>query len=60
MHQNVIKKLEEADNSDGYFITITILKDGGLTHYQRQKDFAKEDLLPSLDEISKLVTNGLD
>ena len=53
MHENVIKKLDEAENSDGYFITITILKDGNLTHYQRQQGFPKEDVLPSLEKFKK-------
>ena len=60
MHQNVIKKLEELDESEGYFITITTLNDGKLKHYQRQEKFPKEDVSTSLEEIKKLVRNGLN
>jgi len=60
MHDNVIQKMEECDKGDGYFITVSILKEGQLTHYQRQQNFAKEDLLPSVGEIKKLVMRGMD
>ena len=36
MHENVVKKIDEADKSEGYFITITTLNEGKLSHYQRQ------------------------
>lgn len=60
INKNVYDKLEEAKDADSYFITITILQDGQLRHYQRQQGFPKEDLLPSLDEIKKLVLKGMN
>lgn len=60
MHGNVTKKLEEADKSDGYFITVTTLNGNKLSHYQQHQGFLKEDLLPSLEEIKKLIMKGLD
>ena len=60
MHDNVIEKIEEANKSEGYFITITTLNEGQLKHYQRHQNFAKEDLVPSLKEIEKLVMKGMN
>ena len=59
MHEAVIEKLKEANQSHGYFITITTLNDRKLSHYQRQKNFPKEDLFPTLKEIKLLVKTPL-
>jgi len=60
MHENITKKLEELEQSEGYFITITTLNDGSLKHYQRQYNLLKEDTLQSLEEIKKLVMRGIN
>lgn len=60
MNPNVLKKMEEADSSEGYFITITVLNDGQLYHYQRRERFPREDILPSLDKIEKMVIQELN
>ena len=57
--KNVVKKLKEADKSQGYFVTITTLNGGKLKHYQTQRNFPKEDLLPSLEQINDLVLKDL-
>lgn len=60
MDKNIMKQFEEAEKSEGYFITITALNDGRLNHYQQQKRFPKEDLLPSLEEIKKLIIREMN
>ena len=60
MNKKVLQKIEEADAAEGYFITITTLKDGRLSHYQRREKFHREDILPSLSELEKLVVRELN
>jgi len=55
MNENVLKRIKEADESEGYFITITTLKEGKLRHYQRQQGIPIEDIMPSLEEIKKMI-----
>lgn len=50
------KKIEEAKESDGYFITISQRNGTNLKHYQvHSKTFYPEDLVNSLNEIRKLI-----
>lgn len=60
MDKKITEKLEEASRSEGYFVTITRLNGGKLTHYQTQRRFPKVDVLPSLEEIKNLIIKGMD
>jgi len=49
------KKLEEAEKADGFFVTISYRKGEVLHHYQAHINFKQDDLLPSLEEVERLI-----
>jgi len=49
------QKLEEAQKADGFFITVSTRQGKTLSHYQIHMNFKEDDLIPSLEEVMKLV-----
>jgi len=49
------KKIEEAQEADGFFITISHKIQDKLHHYQAQINFKPDDCVLSLNEVEKLV-----
>ena len=48
--------LELAENSDGYLVTISRREGDRLLHWQYHNfDFYYKDLLPSIEEVKKLI-----
>ena len=49
------KKLKEALESDGFFITITGIdrKKGRLNHYHITQGFPKDDIMPTLEHYAQ-------
>ena len=59
LKREVLEKVKEAFEQDGFFITITGRKKDKLFHYQASHKFAREDAVQSLDEIFKMVKPDL-
>ena len=56
MKTKLNETLRKARTNGVYFITITRVVDGTLRHYQiHTPGFPKADLLPSLEELAKLL-----
>ena len=49
------QKIEEAQEADGFFITISHRIGDTLYHYQAQVHFRADDCILSLNEVEKLV-----
>lgn len=54
------RNLIDAENADGFLITVTRLNDKILTHYHCDFNFRKDDLLPSLEQIKKNIVAKYD
>jgi len=46
--------VEELKDSTGYLVTVTLLKDGILTHHFLTSNFPTGDIKTSMEEINKL------
>jgi len=49
------QKIGEAQEADGFFMTVSCRIGDRLYHYQAQVDFRADDCILSLNEIEKLV-----
>ena len=49
------KMVSDAESADGYMILITRINGEQLTHVVTTKTFKNEDILPSIDELSKQI-----
>uniref|UniRef100_A0A6M3MEK6 Uncharacterized protein n=1 Tax=viral metagenome TaxID=1070528 RepID=A0A6M3MEK6_9ZZZZ len=49
------QKIEEAQEAEGFFITISYRIKDRLYHYQAQINFKPDDCILSLNEVEKLV-----
>ena len=49
------QKIGEAQEADGFFVTVSYRIQSTLYHYQAQIDFKPDDCILSLNEIEKLV-----
>jgi len=49
------KKIEEAQEAEGFFMTISYREKDVLHHYQAQINFRPDDCILSLNEVEKLL-----
>jgi hypothetical protein len=57
---NVIDIETMVDSSDGYLITLSILKKGSIEHSLITKNFPLLDFLPSISKAKELVLKELE
>ena len=56
MDRKIKKQIAKAEKSGAYFVTITYRDSDKLRHWQlHTADFYYKDLLPSIDELKKLI-----
>ena len=55
VREELNEKLQEADEANSFFATITIKYGNDLVHWQGSVNFPPEDCLPSLNEIRRMV-----
>ena len=56
MDKRIEEKVKAAEQSDAYFVTITRREGDKLYHFQTHSfDFYFKDLVPSIEEVKKLI-----
>lgn len=52
------QKIDEAQEADGFFVTVSYRREDELHHYQARIRFKFDDCISSLAEIEELVRKG--
>lgn len=59
MNKSLIKKLDNAEKSGRYFITVTYLDENkNLKHFYTTKKFFDEDLIPTLEQFKSMIVDN--
>jgi len=56
MNEIIEERIKKAQESDGYFITITRREGTTLKHWQKHEGFFPQDVWDSLHEIKMMIT----